>query len=230
MCYHPHRVCSCLAKGLALIFDLDGVVVDSNPTHAEVWRSYTRRFGIEPGEAMPDLMYGRRNDEIVKVLFGDHLSPDEIFAHGEAKEALYRRIMKDRLTQRLVPGISSFLERYRESPIGLATNAERANAEFVLETTGLRDYFQVVVDGLQVERPKPDPQIYLCTAQLLGTSPQNCVVFEDSFSGVEAARAAGARVVGVTTTHAFFQNTSLNIDNFLSVELEPWLRRQTPFN
>ena len=209
--------------GFALIFDLDGVIVDSNPVHVEVWRAYLKRYGIDPGDSLPDRMYGRRNDEIVRDFFGSCLTPEEVFAHGAAKEALYRQAIKPQLQQRLVPGIVSFLERHRKRPKGLATNAEPANAEFILRESGLRDHFSVMMDGHQVNRPKPDPEIYVRTAQLLSVAPRNCVVFEDSSAGVEAASEAGANVVALRTTHVSFPRADLTVDNFLSPELEPWL-------
>ena len=85
-----------------------------------------------------------------------------------------------------------------------------------------------MVDGHQVSRPKPDPEIYLRVAALLGMDPRNCVVFEDSHTGVEAARASGARVVGLRTTHKEFKNIDLTADDFRSPELEKWLETQKP--
>lgn len=212
--------------GIALLFDLDGVIVDSNPVHVQVWRQYLTRHGIDPGQTLPCLMYGRRNDDIVRDLFGNHLSEEEIHRHGAAKEALYREVMRSQLAARLVPGIRQFLERCRTFPKALVTNAEPANAHFVLEEAGLRHHFNVIVDGHQVERPKPAPDIYLRAADLLGVSPRNCVVFEDSAAGVESARQAGVRVVAVATTHANFPEAGLVIRDFLSEDLQPWLDRQ----
>lgn len=217
---------SSLSNGLALIFDLDGVIVDSNPVHEEVWRVYLRRFGIELNEEMISRMYGRRNDEIVRDFFG-RLSPEEVFKHGAAKEALFREVMRGQFPARLVPGVAAFIEKHRSTPIGLATNAEPLNAEFVLDASGLRQYFRVVVDGHQVDRPKPDPEIYLTAARMLETAPRDCIVFEDSLSGVKAARAAGTRVVGITTTHCAFVDADLSVENFLGAELEAWLSRQS---
>jgi beta-phosphoglucomutase len=213
-------------RGLALILDLDGVIVDSNPVHVRVWEEYLRRQGVDNCASLREKMYGRRNDEIVKDLFGQHLSTQEVFAHGAAKEALYRQTMQAQLAQRLVPGVKSFLERHRGTPTGLASNAEPANVEFVLREAGLRDYFSAIVDGQQVERPKPDPQVYLRAASLLGILPRDCIVFEDSEAGVQSARAAGTRVVALRTTHACFPQADLVIENFLSPELELWLGRQ----
>jgi len=217
-----------LADGLALVFDLDGVIVDSNPVHEEAWRLYMARFGADLDQPAMQRMYGLRNDEIVRDFFGRPMTEEEIAAHGAAKEALYRELMKDQLELRLVPGIREFLNAHRTTPMALATNAEPANAEFVLGRAGLRQFFRVIVDGHQVRRPKPNPEIYLLTSRLLGISPRNCIVFEDSCWGVEAARAAGARVVALTTTHAKLHHADLSISNFLSDELEPWLRKQFP--
>jgi beta-phosphoglucomutase len=110
----------------------------------------------------------------------------------------------------------------------MASNAEPADVEFTLENAGLRQFFRVVVDGHQVRHPKPSPEVYLRTAELLGIAPANCLVFEDSYSGVQAAQAAGARVIGVLTTHEDLPDTELTIDNFGSGHLEPWLQNQKP--
>ena len=222
-----------IQAGLALVFDMDGVILDSNPTHREAWRLYNHRFGIETDDAMQQRMYGRRNDEIVRDFFGAGLAPEEVVAHGAAKESLYREMMAAHLAESLVPGVSDFLQNRNGTSAGLATNAERANVDFLLDGVllgdiPLRNYFQAVVDGQQVSRAKPDPEIYLRVAELLDADPRNCIVFEDSRSGVQAARAAGARVVGLRTTHREFKNVELTVDNFRSPELEQWLEAQEP--
>jgi beta-phosphoglucomutase family hydrolase len=217
-----------LPAGLAIILDMDGVIIDSNPAHREAWRIYNSRFGIETDEAMHQRMYGKRNDEIIRDFFGSHLTDEEISAHGAAKERIYREMMAGDVRGVLVPGVLAFLERHAAAPIALATNAEPANVEFLLDSADLRRYFRVVVDGHQVQKPNPHPEIYLHTAGLLGTDARDCIVFEDSFTGLEAARAAGMRTVGVKTTHAALPEADLAIDNFLSPDLEPWLQSQKP--
>ena len=216
-----------LATGLALIFDLDGVLVDSNPVHRDAWEVFLRRNGLELTGAMRQRIFGRRNDEIVRDFFGG-LSDAEVFARGAAKEELYREMITGRIEEALVPGVRTFLERHRGEPMGVATNAEPANLKFVLDRAGLRPYFRATVDGHQVVHAKPHPEIYLRAACLLGASPQNCIIFEDSFYGIEAARAAGGRVIGVGTTHGDLPGTELTIDNFLNGDLEPWLDAQRP--
>ena len=212
-----------LARERGLILDMDGVIIDSNPWHRKSWAEYNRRHGIETDEAMQQRMYGKRNDDIVRDFFGAHLSEAEVYAHGAAKEQLYREMIRPAVKESLVPGVREFLERHKGEPVGLATNAEPANVEFLIEEAGLRRCFRAVVDGHQVPNPKPHPDIYLRTAELLGVPPSRCIVFEDSFPGVEAARAAGMAVVGITTSHASLAGVDLEIPDFTSPELEPWL-------
>src|SRR4051812_41729929 len=97
-------------SGLVLVFDLDGVIVDSNPVHQEAWREYNLQFGIETDEEMRRRMYGRHNDDIVRDFFGPGLDPAQVTAHGAAKEGLYRRMMASRLDASLVPGVTAFLQ------------------------------------------------------------------------------------------------------------------------
>ena len=216
-----------LALGLALIFDMDGVIIDSNPMHREAWAAFNRRYGVETTQAMQERMYGRRNDQIVRDFFGDGLSAEEVAKRGETKEALYREMIGGRLEQMLVPGIRRFLERHRGVPMALATNAEPPNVDFLLDRAELRRYLRVVVTGAQVQHPKPHPEIYLRTARLLGIPPGNCIVFEDSHSGVEAARAADMRIVGIGTTFGYLPGTNLTVDNFESGDLSAWLAEQS---
>src|SRR5580698_10198524 len=95
---------------------MDGVIVDSNPLHRTVWEEYNRRHGIGTTEEMQQRMYGKRNDDIVRDFFGEHLTPDEVFAHGAAKEALYREMLRPQIESALVPGIRQFLQRYADVP------------------------------------------------------------------------------------------------------------------
>jgi beta-phosphoglucomutase len=212
----------------ALIFDMDGVLVHSNPAHREAWEVFNMRYGVETTQAMHERMYGKRNDEIIRDFFGDRLSPEEVTARGAAKERLYREMIAHRLENMLVPGLREFLEKHQDTPKAVATNAEPENVDFVLNGAGIRGYFDVIVDGHQVRNPKPHPEVYLRAASLLGVSPANCFVFEDSHSGVEAAIRAGMKVIGIRTTHGYLPSTSLSVDNFLSRDLATWLAAQRP--
>jgi beta-phosphoglucomutase len=211
---------------MALIFDMDGVIVDSNAMHRESWEAFNRRYGLETTEEMHLRMYGKRNDQIVRDFFGEGIPALEVDARGRAKEQLYREMMCGRTQGLQVPGLREFLDRHRDLPMAVASNAEPENVAFVLDELGLRPYFRVVVDGHQVHLPKPHPDIYLRAAELLEIEPANCVVFEDSHSGAAAAVAAGMRVIGLRTTFDNLPGTVLSIDNFLSGDLESWLQAE----
>ena len=215
-----------LADGLALLFDMDGVIVDSNPVHREAWAVFNRRYGLETTPAMLERMYGKRNDQIIRDYFGDGLGPEEVATRGRAKEEVYREMAASRIEQMLVPGLRAFLDRYGAAPMAVASNAEPENVAFVLDRAGLRPYFRAVVDGHQAVHPKPHPDIYLRAAALLEVAPANCIVIEDSPTGVAAAKAAGMRVIGIRTTYVNLQGTDWNADNFKSGDLTSWLGEQ----
>lgn len=224
--WKPPSSCG-LAEGLGLVFDMDGVLIHSNPMHVRAWEIFNRRYGLETTPSMLDQMYGMRNKELLREFFPG-LAPEEVAVRGAAKETLYRQMVAGRIEEMLVPGVRPFLEAHRSHPMAVASNAEPENVSFVLDQGRLRDYFRVIVDGLQVRHPKPNPEIYQRTAELLGIPPKDCVVFEDSLLGVQAARAAGSRVVGLLTTHEDLPGADLKIDNFASGNLCEWLLVQRP--
>jgi HAD superfamily hydrolase (TIGR01509 family) len=131
--------------------------------------------------------------------------------------------MRPQLEESLVPGVREFLEAHKDMPIAVATNAEPANLDFVLDEAGLAKYIRFKTNGYEVAHPKPAPDIYLKAAAGLGVDPAACVVFEDSHSGVAAALAAGMRVVGITTTHEELPGVSLAIPDFADPALARWL-------
>jgi beta-phosphoglucomutase len=210
---------------LAFLFDMDGVIVDSNPTHRIAWDQYNHRFGVEMTEAMYQSMYGKRNDEIIRGFLGEHLTDAEVFEHGAAKERLYRELMTPHVAGSLVPGVADFVRRHSDVPMAVATNGEKANADMALNGAGLARYFRVTVTGGDVINPKPHPDIYLKAAELLGVKPEYCIVFEDSHAGVQAGLAAGMRVVGLSTTHHELPGVSLLIPDFNDPVLELALGR-----
>lgn len=209
---------------LALIFDLDGVIVDSMPTHTLAWERYLEAHGIDPNN-VEARMHGKRNDDLVRDLFGRDLDPAAVFQHGAAKERLFREMIGPTLDQKLVPGIREFLAG-QTVPMAIGTNAEPANVDFTLNGAGIRQYFSAIVDGSQVARPKPFPDVYLRAAELLNVASANCIVFEDSPVGIQAARAAGMRVVGLLTHAASLDHVDLAIRDFTQPELPSWLSAQ----
>jgi beta-phosphoglucomutase len=216
------------ASPLALIFDMDGVLVNSMPLHTLAWKRYLAGLGITI-ENLEQRMHGKRNSELVRDLIDAKLPEDLIFHHGAEKERLFREMMMaEGLQHYAIPGVHEFLERHRGVPKAVASNGEPQNIDFVLDSFGLREYFPVTVNGMQVVRPKPFPDVFLEAARQLNTAPQHCIVFEDSPTGVTAARAAGMRVVGVETTPTTFQGIDLKIKDFRDPALEAWLSETAP--
>lgn len=210
-----------------MIFDLDGVLVHSMPLHTTAWERYLEELGVSV-EDLERRMHGKRNPELVREFMGADISDEIAFEHGAAKERLFRKLLTEGgFAKFRIPGLTEFLERYESVPKAIGSNAEPENIDFVLENFDLRRYFKVTVNGLEVERPKPFPDIYLKAAKLLGKEPKDCIVFEDSPPGAAAGVAAGMRVVGVETTPpTAFQEISLCIKDFTDPQLEPWLQAQ----
>ena len=205
------------------LFDLDGVIIDSMPIHTEAWITYLEKFGIS-ADRVVERMHGRRNDQIVRDLFGVTLSEEEVFDHGASKEALFREMVGAKLEQLLVPGIREFLQAHAGRGLGLGSNAEPDNVNFVLDRAELRLHFQSVVDGHQVAHPKPDPDIYLLLASKFAVLPEQCVVFEDSSTGVTAALRAGMQVVGVGTSEEKLAGVEFMVRDFRDPNLTQWLQ------
>jgi beta-phosphoglucomutase-like phosphatase (HAD superfamily) len=217
-----------LDPALAFIFDMDGVLVHSMPLHTSSWERYLASLGVHI-ENLEARMHGKRNPELVRDFFGSDLSEEDVLKHGAAKEKLWREMAVEAGVDNLVVrGLREFLARYPDVPKAVGSNAERANVDFVLEEFNLKDQFRAVIDGFQVERPKPFPDIYLKAAQILERDPRNCIVFEDSPTGLEAGRLAGMRLVAVETTPTRFENYNLLIRDFADSGLDDWLMSQRP--
>jgi len=200
---------------------MDGVLVDSNPTHKIALKQFCKKHGYDLSEKdLREKIYGRTNRDWLLNLFGT-LNAETIRAYAEEKEALFRELYVD---IKPLDGLYSFLEDLERAgiPKAIATSAPRANVDFTISKTGITHFFPIILDDSFVTKGKPDPQIYLKSAAALGMPPGQCVVFEDSLSGVMAAKRAGCKVVGVTTTHTQeeLSETDLNIDNFVSLAPE----------
>ena len=210
---------------MAFLFDLDGVLVNSMPLHTKAWEIYLERLGIKAAN-VEATMHGKRNPELVRELIAADLPEDIIQEHGAAKERLFRDLMSAEIERYQIAGLMDFLKRYPDVPKAVASNAERENIEFTLDRFKLKSYFRVVVDGWEVKRPKPFPDMYLLAAERLGVRPRNCIVFEDSPVGAAAGKAAGMRTVGVETIPTQFSGLDLVVHDFHDSRLESWLCSQ----
>ena len=185
----------------AIIFDMDGVLVDSNPFHLRKWIDLLRAHGVPFDEQeLPKTVLGPPNDVTFRRYLDRNLSAAQLAELGEELEANFRRQIGPHA--RALPGVRRFIEECRVQGIAMAvaSAAIAKNVNFLIAALGLGEYFGAVITGDQISHPKPDPEIYLKTAGLLGASPPACVVFEDSFVGIAAAKHAGMKCVAIAST------------------------------
>ena len=181
-----------------VIFDMDGVIVDSHPSHRAAWKQFLQSVGHPASDSEIDfILDGRKREEILRHFLGE-LSAEEIRNYGNRKDQMLRE-----LGSRIQPiaGAIEFLVELRQVGIamGLATSAARIRAEATLSELGIKDYFDAIVSGDDVPIGKPDPSIYHLAATRLQESPTRLLAFEDAASGVHAALWAGLRCVGVAS-------------------------------
>ena len=185
----------------AVIFDMDGVIVDSEPLHERAFLEVMQDLGYGHNHGLEfDSYVGRSDFELWKDFVAKHKPPQPL----EELMAMKRRRVIEvvRQVQPIFAGLPELLEkvalRFR---LALASGSERAFIETVLSLKGLRRFFPVIVSGAEVKHGKPAPDIFLRTAELLGVAPKDCWVIEDSKPGVAAALAAGMKVIAITNTH-----------------------------
>ncbi|WP_134088365.1 HAD family phosphatase [Olivibacter sp. XZL3] len=187
----------------AVIFDMDGVICHTNPYHAEAFRQFFDKRSIPYTEQeFIDHMYGKHNSYIMKYFLKRELSDQEVKVLEDEKEMLFRSIYTEVVDP--IPGFLSFLSDLKAAgyKTGVATSAPYLNLELILNKLTFASQMESILSSEDVDRHKPDPEVYLKSARNLAVAPEQCVVFEDSFSGVTAAINAGMKVVGVLSSHA----------------------------
>ncbi|HEX8059978.1 MAG TPA: HAD family phosphatase [Cyclobacteriaceae bacterium] len=211
-----------MMKRFGVIFDMDGVIVDSNPFHKISLKEFCSRHGYElTDDQLLKRIYGRTNREWIKELFGK-LPEDQLQEYAEEKEALYRKLFEEDIKP--LKGLIAFLDHLNEHRIlrAIGTSAPRSNVDFTLNKTHTVKYFPTILHDAFVTHSKPDPEIYLRSAAALGLPNNQCIVIEDSLSGVESGKRAGSKVIGVTTTHSReeLSHCDLVIDDFEGLTVE----------
>ena len=183
----------------AVIFDMDGVLVDNSKVHDQTWQMMCQKYGRPEMVPLVREIFGGTNKVFVERLLGitDTKRMNEIAIE---KEALYREVFAASISA--PDGLMNLLFELRKNNYRLAvgTSAPTENLDFVLDKLDIRNFFDILVDESQVTHGKPDPEIYLKSSNLLGIEPKNCLVIEDSVLGIEAAKAAGMKVVAITTS------------------------------
>lgn len=185
----------------AALFDMDGTMTDNMAFHLRAWKLFCERYGLQVSESEIRQQFGHTNREHFEHFFGRQVNEAEAYRLGEEKEEIYREIFQHELKP--VEGLIHLLEslKSRNFRLAVATSAPRSNVGFVLDNLGVRNWFDALIDAEDVSRGKPDPEVFLKAAQRLNMNPAQCLVFEDSRYGIQAALAAGMKVVALTTTH-----------------------------
>ena len=183
----------------AVLWDMDGTLIDSEELHWVSWRDTMAREGVVIAREQFLASFGQRNDSIIPRWLGSASSPERVHAIGNAKEEMYRRLVRERGISPL-PGVSDWLHRLRQEGWmqAIASAAPRANVLAILESLSAVDLFQGIVAAEDVHRGKPDPEVFLTAAKRVGATPDRCIVVEDAVAGIEGARNAGMRSIGVS--------------------------------
>jgi len=186
----------------AVLFDWDGVVIDSAREHERSWELLAEERGLTLPEGHFKAGFGKRNEAIIPTL-GWGEDPALVKELADRKEELYRSLVAAGGVT-VLPGARELLVSLRSEgiPRAVGSSTPRGNLDAIFAVTGLGKLFDTVVCGSDVESGKPDPEVFLKGASLLGIPASRCIVIEDAFAGIEAARRAGMSVVGVATTHS----------------------------
>ncbi|HDZ8833580.1 MULTISPECIES: HAD family hydrolase [Aeromonas] len=177
----------------ALIFDMDGTLVDSMPRHLDAWEATSAEFGLPFDRAQLNEYGGIPTRKIVAILAEQHGLDIDVEAFARRKVALYMEHIQQ---VSVFPAMWELVRRYHgKVPMGIGTGSPRNQAESILKSTGLDAYIQVVVSADDVVNHKPHPDTFLQVAEQLGANPANCLVFEDTQIGLQAGRAAGMETV-----------------------------------
>jgi len=181
-----------------VVFDMDGVVIDSHPAHREAWHGFLRTLDRDVCDHELDyILDGRKREDILLHFLGE-LSAEQLHRYGQQKDAFFR---KQLCQVKPMPGLVHFLGELRERqvPLAIATSGSARRTHFTLEQLNLSRYFKVIVTANDVEASKPNPAIYRLACERLSVSPSRSLAFEDAFSGVLAAKNAGLGCVGVAS-------------------------------
>jgi beta-phosphoglucomutase family hydrolase len=186
----------------AVLWDMDGTLLDSAKYHWLSWREVLADEGFELTRELFAESFGRRNDATLRAYFGEEFPLSEVERIGAIKEARYRDMVR-RQGVEFLPGVEHWLARLKADGWrqALASSASLLNVETILGGLKIADFFDATVSAEDVQTGKPNPEVFLVAAARVSVPPARCVVIEDAPSGIEAARLAGMRTIGVLSSH-----------------------------
>ncbi|TXT58742.1 MAG: hypothetical protein BAJALOKI2v1_310030 [Promethearchaeota archaeon] len=190
-----------MINNYAVIFDMDGVLSDNSSAHLKSWQKLADEIGVEFTEDFFNQTFGQTSIKILQKLMQEEVEQEKLREWSERKERYYRKIVKDELEP--LPGVKRLIEILNDHEFNLAVGSSgpRVNIEFLLEALEIKVYFDVIVGAEDVEKGKPDPEVFLKASDEFNINPRNCVVIEDAPVGITAARRAGMKTIALTTTH-----------------------------
>lgn len=206
----------------AVIFDLDGTLIDNNEYHLRAWKEYLKKQSIEiTDEEYKANFNGRTNKDVVEYIYKRKMTAEEAAPFYLEKEALYRQLYKDDIKP--IRGLLDFLQEIKNAgiPMAIATSGIIPNIEFMFQHLPVEKYFTTVIHSGHINKGKPDPEIYIKAAEVLHVDRAKCVVFEDALVGILSGQGAGMKVVAITTTHPVSELNSadLVINNYTEINV-----------
>ena len=202
----------------AIIFDLDGTLVDSLPYHHESWRIFFKNNNIEENDF--NEIYrnykGGGTLELMSSVFGDTYTKDELEKMSDDKEVIFRDIYRSKIFP--INGLRKFLDNLKKNNIllSIGSNAIRKNVLMTIKELGITNYFSSIICGDEVSKGKPDPEMYIKTLSNLKVNKNECIIFEDSIEGITAAKNANIKAIGVTSSQS--SETLKSVGAFKTIE------------
>jgi beta-phosphoglucomutase len=201
------------APHFAVIFDMDGTLIDNTPYHFKSWQALFKKY--DKGELSKETYYTQISGvpvmETIKRIFEDGKNETQLKRLLNEKEEFYRNTYAPFVNP--INGLENFLTELKNAGVkmAMASSATVEDIDFILNKIPIRDDFNTIVNSSMVSKPKPDPQIFLKAAEKLKMHPENCIVFEDSLAGIKAGNSAGMKVVGITTGHTAAELQPVNL-------------------
>ena len=184
----------------AILFDLDGVIVETAGFHYQAWRQLAQDLGFDISEEFNEGLKGISRMESLDLILahgGVELSEEQKLALAVTKNDNYLTLVSQMTPDDILPGVQDFFKQIKQTDIKIGLGSVSKNAKMILERVGLLQEFDAIIDGTKISRSKPDPEVFLNGAAELGFLPNECIVFEDAVAGVEAGKRAGMKVVGI---------------------------------
>ena len=209
-------------KKAGFIFDLDGVIVDTAKYHYLAWKNLADELGIEFTEEDNEKFKGvsrKRCLELLLEMGNISVSKEQFNTWLEEKNEDYLKYISKMDENEILPDVTKVLNYLKDKGIPMALGSASKNAVSILEKVDLMPYFDAIVDGTQVTKAKPDPEVFLIAAEKIGTAPENCVVFEDALAGIEAANTAGMESIGIGDVK-ILSDADHGFNNFTEIDVK----------